>query len=75
MSNSGDRYERFKATAMELADIAHAEGLLHWDQETCMPRRGSEARASSLARWPGWRTTSSRRRTSSSWWRPWTGRA
>ncbi len=48
MSNSGDRYERFKATAMELADIAHAEGLLHWDQETCMPRRGSEARAGSL---------------------------
>ena len=48
MSNSRDRYERFTATAKELADIAHAEALLHWDQETCMPRRGSEARASSL---------------------------
>lgn len=48
MSNSGDRYERFTAAAKELADIAHAESLLHWDQETCMPRRGSEARARSL---------------------------
>ncbi len=48
MSNSDAPYERFTAAARELADIAHAESLLHWDQETCMPRRGSGPRARSL---------------------------
>jgi carboxypeptidase Taq len=32
----------------ELADIGHAQGLLSWDQETCMPPRGAGPRASSL---------------------------
>ena len=55
MSNSAARYERFCELAKELADIGHAQGLLEWDQETCMPPRGVEARARSLGTLAGLR--------------------
>ncbi len=33
----------------QLSDIRHAAALAHWDQQTMMPARGSDARADSLA--------------------------
>ena len=41
-------YEEFVARLRELAAVSHAQGLLHWDQETCMPSRGAAFRAQSL---------------------------
>ncbi len=45
MSNSAAQYERFAELVHELADVGHAQGLLGWDQEVCMPPRGAASRA------------------------------
>ena len=43
----GRAYEDFIRRARELQDIGHAQALLHWDQETCMPAKGYPLRARS----------------------------
>jgi len=40
-----DPAERFLALWGEIADLEDAAGLLSWDQETCMPRKGGARRA------------------------------
>ena len=42
------KYEDFVKEAKILADIAHAQALLSWDQETYMPPKGAAQRATSL---------------------------
>ena len=44
----GDSYSEFLDLVKELHDIGHAQGLLSWDQETCMPVKGVAQRARSL---------------------------
>lgn len=41
-------YKAFVERLHELADISHAQGLMHWDQETYMPPRGAAMRARAL---------------------------
>ena len=41
-------YARLLESMSELADIAHAQALLGWDQETNMPPKGARLRARSL---------------------------
>ena len=41
-------YKAFVERLHELADISHAQGLMHWDQETYMPPRGATMRARAL---------------------------
>jgi len=48
MSNTVKKYERFTELAKELADLDHAQGLLSWDQEVCMPPKGTASRARAL---------------------------
>lgn len=48
MSNSAKQYERFEQLAKEMADIGHAAGLLGWDQEVCMPPKGTPLRARAM---------------------------
>lgn len=43
-----DSYEQFLSLARELSDLGHAQTLLSWDQETYMPRKAAQQRASSL---------------------------
>jgi carboxypeptidase Taq len=45
MGNSTEQYEGFAARARELADLVHAQSLLGWDQEVCMPKKGTAPRA------------------------------
>ena len=45
MSNSATQYERFTELARELADLTHAQDVLSWDQEVCMPPKGTGPRA------------------------------
>ena len=46
-------YEQFLTLARELIDLGHAQTLLSWDQETCMPRQAAAQRASSLGAMAG----------------------
>ena len=48
MDNSAVQYERFTQLVQELADVGHAQGLLSWDQEVCMPPRGAAGRARAM---------------------------
>lgn len=41
-------YKAFVERLYELADISHAQGLMHWDQETYMPPCGAAMRARAL---------------------------
>ena len=41
-------YNAFVERLHELADINHAQGLMHWDQETYMPPRGAAMRARAM---------------------------
>lgn len=43
-----EKYEEFCGRVQELSDLGYAGGMLSWDQETCMPRRGARARAQAL---------------------------
>lgn len=43
-----ETYKAFVERLHELADLGHAQGLMHWDQETYMPRRGAAMRARAL---------------------------
>ena len=43
-----DSYEQFLSLARELSDLGHAQTLLSWDQETYMPSKAAQQRASSL---------------------------
>ena len=43
-----DGYARLLEVMSELADIAHAQALMGWDQETNMPPKGARMRARSL---------------------------
>ncbi|MEW6754490.1 MAG: carboxypeptidase M32 [Candidatus Latescibacterota bacterium] len=45
--NGSRAYEEFLRLAAELADLEHAEALLGWDQEVCMPAPGTPTRAQS----------------------------
>jgi carboxypeptidase Taq len=47
--------ERFLARWAEITDLAHASGLLAWDQETHMPPRGTAGRAQLLGTLAGLR--------------------
>ena len=42
-------YGRLEARFRRLNALAEAQGMLHWDMSTMMPRGGSEARAEQLA--------------------------
>jgi carboxypeptidase Taq len=44
-----ERLDGLKQRLGQLADLAHAMSLAHWDQQTMMPPQGGEARAESLA--------------------------
>ena len=44
-----ERLDGLKQRLGQLADLAHALSLAHWDQQTMMPPGGGEARAESLA--------------------------
>ena len=44
-----ERLDGLKQRLGQLADLAHAMSLAHWDQQTMMPPGGGEARAESLA--------------------------
>lgn len=43
-----ETYKAFVERLHELADLGHAQGLMHWDQETYMPPRGAAMRARAL---------------------------
>ena len=44
-----ERLPLLKERMAQLADLAHASALAHWDQQTMMPPHGAESRAESLA--------------------------
>jgi carboxypeptidase Taq len=46
---NGQRYDAFLSLIREIFDIERAEELLSWDQQTYMPPKGADARASQLA--------------------------
>lgn len=48
-----DSYEQFLSLARELNDLGHAQTLLSWDQETYMPRKAAQQRASSMGAMAG----------------------
>ena len=48
-----DSYEQFLVLARELNDLGHAQTLLSWDQETYMPRKAAQQRASSMGAMAG----------------------
>ncbi|MFH1278256.1 MAG: carboxypeptidase M32 [Candidatus Eisenbacteria bacterium] len=52
---SADRYEAFLGLVKEIHDLDRAEELLSWDQQTYMPPKGAEARASQLSTLTGLR--------------------
>ncbi len=43
-----EKYESFCRNVREMSDLGHAAGMLSWDQETGMPKRGAEGRAQAL---------------------------
>jgi carboxypeptidase Taq len=43
-----DEYPKLLEAMSELADLAHAQALMGWDQETNMPPKGAQMRARSL---------------------------
>jgi carboxypeptidase Taq len=45
VSTVTDTWTELSARMREFADLAHVNALLGWDQETCMPLRGGDARA------------------------------
>jgi len=47
-------YEKLRARAKEIALVDGASGLLNWDEETYMPRKGLSFRAEQLAFLSGW---------------------
>ena len=48
-----DSYEEFLSLAREFSDLTHAQTLLSWDQETYMPPKAAQQRASSLGAMAG----------------------
>ena len=44
-----EQYEQFLALGREIHDLERAEELLSWDQQTIMPPKGADARASQLS--------------------------
>ena len=42
-------YSRFKTKMQKIADVRFASAVLQWDQETCMPPAGAQARGSQIA--------------------------
>jgi carboxypeptidase Taq len=46
--NATETYDDFCLRVRELSDLGHAAGMLGWDQETQMPKRGAQGRASAL---------------------------
>lgn len=53
--NVTERYEAFLALVKEIHDLDRAEELLSWDQQTYMPTKGADARASQLSTLTGLR--------------------
>ena len=47
--DSNDLYQAYVRRMQKIADIKYASALLQWDQETYMPRKADQARASPLA--------------------------
>ncbi|MBT6149272.1 MAG: carboxypeptidase M32, partial [Gemmatimonadetes bacterium] len=45
---SESQYSEFCERVREMSDLGYAGGMLSWDQETCMPKRGAQARAQAL---------------------------
>lgn len=43
------KYEKFKAHLQKIADLKHTANVLHWDQETYMPKNGAAFRGQQLA--------------------------
>ena len=44
-----DELERFRTLCRTIHDLQEAQGVLDWDQQTMMPRRGAEQRGNQLA--------------------------
>lgn len=42
-------YERYTAQMRKIADIGYAIGVLNWDQETYMPKKGAQMRSQQIA--------------------------
>lgn len=43
------QYEQYKATLQRIADVKYASAVLQWDQETYLPKKGSDARGRQIA--------------------------
>lgn len=52
---TAERYDAFLGLVKEIHDLDRAEELLSWDQQTFMPKKGTEARASQLSTLAGLR--------------------
>lgn len=49
MKNSVKLYQDYKKHLQKIADVKYANAVLQWDQETYMPIRGAEKRATQMA--------------------------
>ena len=47
--NSKNDYAAYKTTLQKIADIKYASSVLHWDQETYLPKNGNNARGRQIA--------------------------
>jgi carboxypeptidase Taq len=49
MNKASQLYEQYKTSLQKIADVKYANAVLQWDQETYLPAKGANARASQMA--------------------------